>query len=419
MSPEHRLQRLLGSADLAWLVERVRRRIERGETITGTVTLAGSTAAQRDAVERLLGRRPRSGGALSVRLDDVDALVRRSGAHPDGLAAAVVALRGPVANRAADAAEREASWAAAFAPLDAVGAALRAWADGLRATGVVRRAEPEPSAAAVLLRDLAAAVEALPVEAEPVGRFAERVLGSAHALDVDRPLTALLFGAARVLGGVGDGQGASWRREVWASVGLVRDELSSTVLTLGLPGDAATPTGRMLAALAAAGEPAVLTLRQLAREAPRLPLRGRTLSVCENPVVVAAAADQLGPRSAPLVCAGGQPGAAVMALLRIAVAAGASLRYHGDFDWGGLRIGNVLFDRLPMAHWHFDAVSYRAAAGTGRALTGPPVPASWDPDLAPAIAATGRAVEEERVLDTLLADLTVPSSAASPARART
>jgi uncharacterized protein (TIGR02679 family) len=134
-------------------------------------------------------------------------------------------------------------------------------------------------------------------------------------------------------------------------------------------------------------------------------LRGRTLSVCENPVVVAAAADQLGSGSAPLVCAAGQPGAAVMALLRLAVASGATLRYHGDFDWGGVRIGNVLFDRLPLAPWRFDVASYRAAAGAGRVLTGAAVPASWDPDLAPAIASTGRAVEEEGVLDALLADL--------------
>ncbi len=410
MSPDPRLHSLLGSADLAWLVERVRRRIERNEELTGVITLAGSTAAQRDAVERLLGRRPRSGRTLSVRLDDVDDLVRRSGAHADGLAAAVVAVSGPVADRSAGAAAREAAWVAAFAPLDdavTARAELGAWAAALRATGAVRRAAPDPAAAAVVLRRLSAAVEALPVEAEPIGRFAERVLGSAHALDADRPLTALLFGAARAIGGADEGQGASWRREVWASVGLIRDELSATVLALGLPGDTTTPTGQMLGALGEAGEPAVLTLRQLVREAPRLPLRGRTLSVCENPVVVAAAADQLGPGAAPLVCAGGQPGAAVMMLLRIAVAAGADLRYHGDFDWGGLRIGNVLFHRLPITHWRFDAASYRTAARgrAGRALAGTPVAASWDPDLMEAIETTGRAVEEEGVLDALLADL--------------
>ncbi len=410
MSTDPRLQRLLGVDELGWLVARVRRRIERGEVLTGTVTRPGATSAERDAVHRLLGRRPRPGSALSVRLEDVDEVVRRSGAHPDGLAAAVVVLTGAVTDRAGLAADREAAWVAAFAPVDGAverRPALRSWADGLRATGAVRRITQDPAEAAALLRQVAVAIDAMPAEAEPVGRFAERVLGSAHALDTDRPLARLLFGAVRLLGGAAEGSGASWQREVWASVGLVRDELSSTVLTLGLPGDGASPTGRMLGALGEAGEPAVLTLRQLTRSPPRLHLAGVVVSVCENPVVVAGAAERLGRFAAPLICAGGQPGAAVMTLLRAALADGATLRYHGDFDWGGLRIGNVVFGRLPVEPWRFDTASYRAAAhpAAGRELTGGPVDAVWDPGLASALRERGRAVEEERVLDDLVADL--------------
>lgn len=416
LTTDARLRRLLGADELAWLVDRVRGRLERGGPVAGTVTLAEASAAQRDAVERLLGRRPRPGATLSVRLDDVDDVLRRSGMHPPGLASAVVALTGPVRDRATATAEREAVWHAAFAPLDALVAEcpeLHGWADGLRATGVVRRVAGDPDVAAVLLADLAAALGALPPEPEPVGRFAERVLGHAHALDADRPLTGLVFGAARILGGTPDGEGAAWRREVWASVGLLRDELSTTVLVLGLPGDTATVTGRALAAHADAGEPAVLTLRQLTRHPSAWRLAGHTVSVCENPVVVAEAADRLGPASAPLVCVGGQPGAAAMALLRAAVAAGARLRYHGDFDWGGLRIGNVLFGRLPIGPWRYDTASYHAAVtlGPGRTLTGVPVDASWDAELGEAMRREGHAVEEERVLDDLVADLATPASA--------
>ncbi|MCX6462277.1 MAG: TIGR02679 family protein, partial [Pseudonocardiales bacterium] len=243
---------------------------------------------------------------------------------------------------------------------------------------------------------------------EPVGRFAERVLGSAHGLDADRPLTALAFGAARALTGATDGAGAAWRRDVWASVGLLRDELSSTALVLGLRGDT-SPTGRALTALADAGEPAVLTLRQL-RVSPLPDLTGSTVSVCENPVVLAEAADRLGPATAPLVCLNGQPGAAVMAVLHAAVAAGARLRHHGDFDWGGLRIGNLLHARLPITPWRFDAAAYRAAGdGDGEPLRGSPVACAWDPELTDALSATGRAVEEERVIDDLLGDLAPPT----------
>ncbi|MGH3587280.1 MAG: TIGR02679 family protein [Pseudonocardia sp.] len=381
----------------------------RDEPLTGTVTLSGATEAQRAAMARLLGRRLRDGATLSVRLEDVDAVLRRSGAHPDGLAAGIVALTGPVLSRAALVAESEAAWSAAFAPLAAAVAGrpeLHAWAEGMRGAGTIRRIARDPLTARGLLTELEAVLAELPTEPEPVGRFAERILGSAHALDADRSLAGLVFGAARVLGGVGDGAGAAWRREVWASVGLLRDELSSTVLVLNLPVATDNPTGRMLAALREAGEPVVLTLRQLRRPLGQA-VPGMTVSICENPVVVAEAADRLGAGSAPLVCLGGQPGAAAMTLLRGLVEDGARLRHHGDFDWGGLRIGNVVFGRLPVVPWRFDATAYRHAVtlGAGRALAGEPAACAWDPDLGAVMRRVGRAVEEERVLDDLLDDL--------------
>jgi uncharacterized protein (TIGR02679 family) len=184
---------------------------------------------------------------------------------------------------------------------------------------------------------------------------------------------------------------------------LLKDEVSSTVLTLGLPGDDQTPTGRALAAWREAGQPVVLTLRQLVRNPPKL--SGQPVAVCENPVVVSTAADRLGPACRPLVCTNGQPGAAVLHLLRLLVDAGAELAYHGDFDWGGLRIGNVLFDRLPARPWRFDTASYLAAAPRGHTLAGTAAEACWDGDLTDAMRASGKAVEEELVLDDLLDDL--------------
>jgi uncharacterized protein (TIGR02679 family) len=339
-------------------------------------------------------------------------VLRRSGAHPDGLGAAVIALTGPVRDRAAAAAEVDAAWNTAFAILEAAVAerpALHAWAESLRATGALRRVAREPAAACELMDQLTAVLGALPAAPEPIGRFAERVLGSAHALDADRSLTGLVFGAARTLGGVGEGDGAVWRREVWASVGLLRDELSSTVLVLNLPAATGTPTGRMLADLGAAGEPAVLTLRQLRRPPQVIGTGGTgiTVSICENPVVTVEAADRLGRTARPLVCVGGQPGAAAITLLKSLAEQGARLRYHGDFDWGGLRIGNVVFGRLPVVPWRFDTAAYLRAvdAGAGRTLTGDPATCNWAPDLDGAMRRVGRAVEEEHVVDDLLDDL--------------
>jgi uncharacterized protein (TIGR02679 family) len=396
-----RLTRLLGEDDLAWLVARARRRMERGEPLDASVTLTDATAAQRAAAQRLLGRPPRPGSALTVSLAAVDRVLRMSGACPDGLAAAVIALTGEVADRHQLAVALDLAGQRAFEPLVGMVGISRGWRAGSRRSGLVRRLAGTPEQAAPLLLDLAMVLRALPADGEPLGRFAARVVGRAHALDESEQLSTLALGAARALAGLETGSGAEWRREVWASVGLLHDELSTTVLTLGLPGDTRSPTGRALAVLRGAGQPAVLTLRQLVGDGIRTSCR--TVFVCENPVVVATAAAELGPETAPLVCTGGQPDAAVMRLLRDLARRGCELRYHGDFDWGGIHIG-----RLPAQPWRFRTSDYLSVARSGHrgnGLTGAGVAASWEPALQHSMLTTGVAVEEEHVLDQLLADL--------------
>ena len=387
--------------------------MERGEPLTTSVTLAGASSAQRAAVAQLLGRRPRPGRTLTVSLADVDQVLRQSGACPDGLEAAVTALTGPVTVRSEAAERAERGWREAFAPLrDAVHGRdeLADWYEHLHSSGLVRRLAGTFEQAAPLLSDLAAVIRALPTAAEPLGHFAAKTTGSAHALDDNRPLSTLALGAARAMTDLPDGSGAQWRREVWAAVGILRDELSTTVLTLSLPGDAATATGQALTALRAAGQPAVLTLRQLVRDTPTWTVGGEVVSICENPVVVSAAADLLGSRSAPLVCTSGQPGAAVLHLLRQLASSEAQLRYHGDFDWGGLRIGNVMFDRLPVTPWRFDSAAYESAVTehSSHELGDKPVQPTWDHNLGATMQDTGLAVEEEHVLGDLIDDLTSP-----------
>ncbi|MFL6130801.1 MAG: TIGR02679 family protein [Mycobacteriales bacterium] len=413
-----RLERLLGTEELRWLVERARWRLERGRGLDGSVTLAGASPEQRAAVQRLLGRRPGPGSAVTVSLPAVDEMLRRSGASPCGLAAAVVALTGEVLDLPAGAAAAEAAWERAVEPLAGSVAGrpeLAGWLERLVATGLLRRVAGSPDVAAGLCRQLAVVISRWPAGGVPLGRFAAEVAGGdSHALDDDRPLATLALSAARTVGGLPAGSGAVWRREVWASVGVLRNELSSTVLTLGLPGDAATATGAALGAWRDAGQPVLLTLRQVVRDPPRVAVPA--VHVCENPVVVAAAADRLGGRCGPLVCTAGQPGTAAIRLLTLLSRSGAALRFHGDFDWGGLRIGNLLAERLPVGPWRYGAGDYRrlVAAGLGRELPGKPVVASWDPDLTREMADLRVRVDEELVLDDLIADL----AAAPSARAR-
>jgi uncharacterized protein (TIGR02679 family) len=128
------------------------------------------------------------------------------------------------------------------------------------------------------------------------------------------------------------------------------------------------------------------------------------IHVCENPSVVSTAADRLGVQSAPLVCVEGQPRTGARLLLAQLAAAGARLMYHGDFDWGGIRIGNVVIGRHGAQPWRFASADYQATRG-GRALAGTPVEARWDSTLAGAMRTAGRAVHEEHVMSDLLSDL--------------
>ncbi|MFJ7589625.1 TIGR02679 domain-containing protein [Streptomyces sp. NPDC097617] len=312
---EARLRRLLGGADLVWLVERVRRRLERGQPLTGALSLAAPTPAERAAAERLLGRAPGAGRALTVRLDAVDAMLVRSGISPEGLAAAVTALTGRVVPLEEARRSEEQAWREAYAPLTLLAEDLphhAAWAVRARDDGLVRRLARTPAAARPLLEQTVRVLRELPVEpARSLPVFAAEILGSAHALDDGTPVATLALSGARALTGHPEGAGAAWRRAAWASAGLLRDDVSSTVLTLNLRG---TPA----------------------------------------------------------------------------------------LDW--MADGHV-----PWRPWRYTAHDYReavAAAGPDlRPLSGKPTPSPWEPDLAFALAEHALRVEEETVLDALLADL--------------
>jgi uncharacterized protein (TIGR02679 family) len=269
-------------------------------------------------------------------------------------------------------------------------------------------------------------------EGEPLTSFAARAAGGAHALDEGEPLGTLALGAARAMAALEppepDESPAESRREAWAAVGLLCDELSNLVLAFGLPGDDETGTGQILQVAQSTGQPVWLTLRQLVRDPPRWghgssrDLAGLPVHACENPAIVALAADRLGCRCPPLVCINGQPRAATIVLLRSLVAAGAHLLHHGDFDWGGVRIGNVLQARLRVVPWQFDRDAYVRAIEThssSSSLAGEPVDASWDPTLNGEMRRAGRRIEEELVADELLAALeSVAAGGSQPAQRR-
>jgi len=401
-----RVRRLLGGDQTRWLVERARDRLERGHGLEAVVTLPQPSDAQRRAVEQLLGRRPRAGRTLRVPLADIDRVLRSSGAA-GGLVHAVTVLTGPLRDRGAEAADDARRWARAWAVADGLVAAhpdLEAWRSGLRDTGLLRRLAGGPAGSADLLEQAVAVLRRLPADGVPLSVLAAEACGDGHALDPERPLSTVVLRAVCVQAGVPPGTGAEWRREAWASVGVLVGDLAGPVLTLALPGDGRTVSGRALGVWRDAGQPVHLSLRQLVQAPPAFDLAGRSVFVCENPSVIASAAHRLGSGCAPLVCVGGQPGAAANLLLRLLTAAGAALRYHGDFDWGGITIGNGVIARFGALPWRYAAQDYRRAP-KGAPLTGAPVDARWDSDLRCAMEQHGMRVEEELAMDALLADL--------------
>src|ERR1700721_2022395 len=114
-------------------------------------------------------------------------------------------------------------------------------------------------------------------------------------------------------------------------------------------------------------------------------------------------------RSPPLVCVGGQPSAAGWRLLDLLAAGGAEFRYHGDFDWGGIRIACAVRQRVGQGQshwqpWRYDRDAYEAAATAVLAvhaatrlprLAGGPVATPWDPGLAAAMAWHDVRIREE------------------------
>jgi len=471
---------LLGGDGARWLVDRVRERVASGRAVrdamlTGVVARQRPTGAEREAVLRLVGPPRRPGGVLRVDLGDVEAVLRR-GPWAAGLVDAVETLTGPIVVRGELRAQSERAWVAVAAAMDPAIAAhpgIAGWWARFCADGGHKRlgdgeGMTERAAAARHTVDRAATVlSALPLEppGEPLAVLARRLLGDAHGLDADRRLGRLVVAAIRG-GRIGDGDarvgGASAGlrssgpvgsglvgsdvgggagevmadRDVWGTVGVVASAVTSTVLCLGVRGDAAADpceppsleiaTATSLEAMAGASAPVVLTLDQARSRAVRpVPAHGRVY-VVENPTVIEAiaagwTAHPPGPDMLDLlpavVCTNGQPTLAVVDLITRLAADGATVHYHGDFDWPGLRIATALARSVPWTPWRFTAADYEAATARdlpARPLTGAPTESPWDPALAIAMATRGVVIEEEAVIEELVGDvLSAPSHIAA------
>lgn len=405
-----RLRALLGVEPAGWIRERLRRAYERDGRFPRRLTKQHADPDERDWVDRLFGRRPTEGVALSIDVERLETVLVGGGLCED-LVAALERLDGPLRDRKGEHEAREHAWAVVLATTEARVAGrpwLERWLAELIESGQHKRlsgADPRVSRA-----QLAAALDLadrFPLAGVALPELAAQHAGDAHALDKGRPLGLLCVRAAAAFGELDDWSTPDGRRESWAAVGVICDELSAPVLTLGLPASGSSLTDRVLRAHRDLGEPCLLGLRQLVRHPPDLSwAEGRDVFVCENPTVVAAAAARLGASSAPLVCTSGHLRAATRVLCRSLARAGARLRVRGDFDVDGLHIAAKTLALPRATPWRMDAETYRSATA-GPPLRSNATDAPWDPALGAAMRERGVAVHEEVLLDELLADLEV------------
>ena len=403
------LQRLLGEPEIAWLVERIRGRLERGEPVDGTVTLVGATHAERRAATRLLGHGVGRGTSLSVPLPEVAAALRRAGAAPS-LQAAVEALTGPVRDLAAERAGEIQRWEdmlipARTSPLASL-AWYRAWLEEITRDGTVTRlirqghgpvlaqapavleripGGPEPSG--VMLADLATAAAGDPA-ALSQGQLPTLVL-RALALREEVPVPADRGGGA---GAVDRGRGGR-RRPGQPGPGAERAERRRAAGPLADRGGGGRPAVPGHAAPVAGHAGAAHGDRRVHLCQPGRAARGRR------------------PARAGLPAAGVHRGRALGGLLPAAARGDgrAAPRSAGTPTSAGpgLRSTAAAIRRLRAEPWLMGAADYQAglAAGAAEPLSGPPEPSPWDGRLADLMRNAGRAITEERMLPSLLAEL--------------
>jgi uncharacterized protein (TIGR02679 family) len=420
-SSDPRLQRLLGGDHFALLRKRLRRRFESAplDAVVENFRIGKLSTEEHAALASLLGRPLRYANSLQVDVRVVDAAFRNAGIA-SSLRDALERLDGPITNLATTRFTLQTQWS------DLLGACANRELIGLlrapAGIGLLKRlSRQSPLAALQLCHRVEAVLRRLPASGIARSQLAAEVLGDAHALDSGQPTATLVLAvwrqviartytnndcvdieptedSERELDG-----GAERDRDVWAKAGVLVNELARPALFLNLPMHNAVDRDQL------PGEPVYASLRSLLRSPPVWDVANRKVYVCENPNLVAIAADRWGSDCAPLVCTDGMPAAAQRCLLSQLAKARAQLCYHGDFDWPGIRIGNHVMREHCAQSWRFGAADYEAAVdratGLGQTLTGKAARAFWDDGLTAAMQRHRLSIAEEALATSLLEDL--------------
>ncbi|MEG2603536.1 MAG: TIGR02679 family protein [Clostridia bacterium] len=188
-----------------------------------------------------------------------------------------------------------------------------------------------------------------------------------HALDGTAPAGKLLLHLLAFAQGTAYPATAEERDSLLFCCGVLCDSISSTVAQVGLVLQTEAGEHPAFAAFRKRHELCTLTLSSLLPLVRAESLTGRVYLV-ENQMVFSQLCDRAAEFHSPLVCTSGQPQVAVLRLLDLLAASGASLYYSGDFDGNGLGIATQLLARYPqqLTLWHMRPEDYALACSTTR-----------------------------------------------------
>ena len=247
--PETRLQRLLGGDRLAGLRKRLRRRFEHAHPgLLEHVRIDGLTADEHAVLASLTGRPQRFAASMRIALSLVDASFRDAGIAAS-LRDALECLDGPILDVAATRLRLRDQWSQVVTSCrDPALSAMLGDSSGL---GLLRRlARQDAARAAELCRRAEDVLRRLPAHGITRSQLAAEVLGDAHALDTGRPVSTLVLATRRLLAGSARKESkavteqdddadaphvADRARELWATAGVLVNELARPALFLNLP----------------------------------------------------------------------------------------------------------------------------------------------------------------------------------------
>lgn len=394
----------LDRPELGRLWEAARSRLERNKLkiTTSPIQLEDLTEEEIAAICALLAERRPAGNTIRVSLARLDAVLRTSAAGK-GVVEVLEALGGSIddrqTRRSAERSAREATWTSAHRHRAARYPEVQDWLASVQRSGLLTRLRldnPDETLATTLRCIEWLMTRRVTSPPTPLAVVATELTGDAHALDSGTAVGKLVWDAVAKISQIED------PRSAWKAFRVQLDSVSTSALAFMVPG---TRTS-ILAAACVVGEPIRITGRMIDAGLGLVLGPGDTVSVCENPAIVMLAADRLGSACSPIICLEGMPSGATSQLLAAVLKCGATLQVHTDFDFGGIAIASHVIQRFGAQPWRMERSDYlKALDGPNTALAQQIGSTDWDPTLANAMNAHQRAVHEESVGTTLLADL--------------